>query len=86
MTPQSLSTAAAILLSLLFSYVPGLSDWYGNLDPVRKRLIMLGMLIAVALGSLALACAGWSESPGIPLACDQPGAVADLVSGEFGHG
>jgi len=54
MTPQSISTAAAIVLSLLFSYVPGLSNWYGTQDPVHKRLIMLGLLVAVAAGSFAL--------------------------------
>ena len=80
MTPQTLSTAAAVLLSLLFSYVPGISSWYDKLDATRKRLIMLSLLVLIAAGSFGIACAGWAEAFGIPVTCDQPGAVVILQS------
>lgn len=80
MTSQTLSTTAAVLLSLLFSYVPGLSGWYAALDATRKRLIMLALLALVAGGAFALACSEWSAYFGLTLTCDQPGAVVLLQS------
>lgn len=38
MNADFLSMIAGVLLSLLFSYMPGASDWYGALDGVHKRL------------------------------------------------
>lgn len=71
MNAEFLSMIAGILLSLLFSYVPGASDWYGALDGVRKRLVMLGLLFLAAVGAFALSCAGiYDFAP-----CDQAGAV-----------
>jgi hypothetical protein len=57
MTVEQLSAIAGIILSLAFSYVPGLSDWYGGQDPAVKRLIMAGLLLVVAVGALVLSCA-----------------------------
>lgn len=71
MNAEFLSMIAGILLSLLFSYVPGASDWYGALDGVRKRLVMLGLLFIAAAGAFALSCAGIYDFA----ACDQAGAV-----------
>ena len=61
MTPESLATMAGILLSLIFSYIPGLSDWYAGLDGAFKRLLMLGALCAAAAVSLGAACLGWAQ-------------------------
>lgn len=58
MNQEFLVAIAGAVLSLLFSYLPGLSDWYGALDGNKKRLIMLGMLALVAGGTYALDCAG----------------------------
>ena len=80
MTPQTLSTTAAVLLSLLFSYVPGLSGWYGSLEATRKRLIMLALLVVVTGSAFGLACSQWSAYFGLELTCDQPGAVVLLQS------
>ena len=58
MTSDLLSSVAGVVLSLLFSYLPGLSGWYGGLGGDKKRLIMLGMLALVAGGMYALDCGG----------------------------
>jgi len=80
MSPQSLSTIAAVALSLAFSYIPGLSPWYERLGGIEKRLLMLCMLIAVAVGAFGLACTGWAAEFDLGLSCDQPGAIALLQS------
>ncbi len=71
MDAEFLSMIAGILLSLLFSYVPGASGWYGALDGVHKRLVMLGLLFLSAAGVFALSCAGVYDY----VACSQAGAV-----------
>lgn len=58
MTADLLSSVSGVVLSLLFSYLPGLSAWYGGLTGGKKRLIMLGMLALVAGGMYALDCGG----------------------------
>ena len=84
MSAETLSLLAGAVLSLLFSYVPGLAGWYGRLgtDPgdggTLKRLVMLALLALVAGGAFALACAGLGESLGIAVSCDQAGAVGLL--------
>lgn len=61
LTPVVLQSVAGVLLSLLFSYVPGLRLWFAALgaeDPndtgERKRLVMLGLLAVVWLAMIAL--------------------------------
>ncbi len=39
MTVEQLGAIAGVILSLLFSYVPGLSDWFSALPATTKRLI-----------------------------------------------
>jgi hypothetical protein len=63
LTPDKISGTAAILLSLIFSYIPKLNNWYESLDnqPNRgawKRLIMLACCWrqATLTDSHALAC------------------------------
>lgn len=58
LTPELLSEIAGVLLSLAFGYVPGLQQWYGALEGIYKRLIMLGLLLLVAAAAYGLACAG----------------------------
>jgi len=57
MTSDLLSSVAGIILSLAFSYLPGVSDWFSGLDGVHKRLIMAGLLLVVAVGAFGLGCA-----------------------------
>ena len=59
LTPETLSMIAGVLLTLLFSYVPGLAPWFQTLAPEKKSLLMLGLLVLVSAGAFGLACAGW---------------------------
>lgn len=75
MTADLLSAIAGILLSLAFSYLPGISDWFDTLDPTRKRLVMASLLFVASIGTFALSCANLIDST----ACTQTGAWS-LVS------
>jgi len=75
MTPEMLASTAAILLSLLFSYIPGFKNWYEPLAGNSKRLIMLALIGLCAVGSYALACLGVAEQFDTIAACDQNGAI-----------
>jgi len=74
MTSEQISLTAGVLLSLAFSYVPGLADGFGRLSPETKRLVMLGLLALVSAGAFGIACAGWGAEWGLTLTCDQAGA------------
>jgi hypothetical protein len=79
MTPDILTGAAAIVLSLIFSYIPGLNTWFAALQKEAKQLIMLGLIVIVAGASYGLACAGvFVDLTGIPLSCDQAGVLGLL--------
>lgn len=70
MASEWLSRAAGVLLSLVFAYVPGLSDWYQTLDGTRKRVVMLGALALTCVLLFGASCAGWTDQ----VACTQQGA------------
>jgi len=78
MSDTQLSLFAGFLLSLAFSYIPRLREWYDTKDATTKRLIMAGALLLVALGVFAMACGNVLSA--LPLAftvtCDSNGAVA----------
>ena len=57
MTSESLASLAGILLSLVFSYVPGLNTRFDGLEPIYKRLVMLAALL-VATGIIVIALGG----------------------------
>ena len=61
MTPESLALLSGVILSLAFSYIPGLRTWYEVLDSDRKRLVMLAALFVGAAGSFGLSCAGYAD-------------------------
>jgi nitrate/nitrite transporter NarK len=66
-----LASIAGVVLSLLFSHVPGLDTWYAKLDGKVKRLIMAGLLLVVAGASFGLACADlWLQ-----ISCTREGAI-----------
>jgi len=56
MTAPQLSSIAALILSLLFGYLPGLQGWYDKLTSQYKALVMGALLVVVAVGSLAYTC------------------------------
>jgi len=61
LTPVIIQTVAGAVLSLLFSYVPGVRLWFaalGTNDPndtgERKRLVMLGFLVLVWVAMIGI--------------------------------
>lgn len=73
-SPESLAMIASVVLSLLFSYIPGLRGWFDQFVPEAKRLIML-ILLALTTGAVfGLACAGIITG----LACTRVGVI-DVV-------
>jgi len=79
---EFLTAASGVLLSLGFSYIPGLQTRFDRLDGVHKRLVMLGLLALASLGVFGLACLQWAnaENPlqalGIQgVTCSQVGAL-----------
>lgn len=84
MDGTTLSTVASAVLSLGFSYIPKLKDWYAKLGQnedgsddggTKKRLVMLVLLSGVTLVVFGLSCAGLGAGFEINVTCDQPGAI-----------
>ncbi len=73
MTQDQLTGAAAIILSLVMAYVPGVSDWYQTLTSPKKALLMAGLLLIVVVGSFAASCGGFVS---IGVVCDKNGLIA----------
>jgi hypothetical protein len=70
LSPELLASVAGILLSLAFSYIPGLRVKWAAVEPDKQRLIMLGLVVLVAGAIFGLGCANWVV---VNLACDQSG-------------
>jgi hypothetical protein len=75
MSIETLSLAAGALLSLLFSYVPGVKGWFDAKDSTVKRLIMACALLLISVLIFAAGCAGVSI-PGSTITCSVEGAWA----------
>ncbi len=75
MSAESLSLVAGTILSLAFSYIPGVRSWFLEIDPAIKRLIMLALLAVTSAGVYGLSCLGWGIEWGITLNCDQTGLL-----------
>ena len=76
MSAQDLSTYAAILLSLVCSYFPGIKDAFDLLSATYKRLVMLCLLVITTAAIFGLACWGVWNTPDIGVTCDATGAAA----------
>ena len=76
MSAEQLAAISAIVLSLLFSYMPGLSAWYDGLEKGIKQAIMGGLLIIIAGAVFGLACAGLGPDIGLTVTCDRAGALS----------
>jgi len=50
LSAETLVMVAGALLSLAFSYIPGLQPKYDALPATTKRLVMLGLLVLVGVG------------------------------------
>ena len=79
MTADMLTLIASTLLTLGFSYIPGLRTWYAGKSDEFKQLVMLVLVVVVAAGSFGLACLGWGVELGITLACTAGGALGLAV-------
>jgi len=79
MSAEGLSLIAGAVLSLLFSYVPGLNTWFDGVAAEYKRLLMAGLSLLAAGAVYGLACAGLGAQFGLVVTCDQTGAIS-LVS------
>lgn len=69
-TPDLLSLVAGAVLSLIFSYVPGLNTKFASLTSEAKRGIMALLLLLTAFAIYGLTCGGILQTG---LTCDQPG-------------
>lgn len=75
MTADVLMLIVGVVLSLVFSYVPFIANWYYAFDDNKKKLIMLGFIALVSGGLFGISCAGWAPKLGIAVfACTQEGA------------
>lgn len=79
MTDQTLSATAAILLSLMFTYIPTLADRYNTYNATHKRLIMLACLVTITAAISALSCLSVGAYFGVTVTCDKSG-IAGLVN------
>jgi hypothetical protein len=71
-TPIVLAGIAGVVLSLAFSYIPGLSTKFAAIAPEYKRLIMLLLLIISTAAIYLLKCGGIVQAG---ITCDQQGLV-----------
>ena len=71
MTADELSAIAGMVLSLVFSYIPGVSKWFEGLTSGYKQLTMGVLLLVVAGAIFGLACGGVVDT----VVCDQAGAL-----------
>ena len=71
MSVEQLAAIAGAVLSLAFSYIPGLDEGFANLEPTHKRLIMGGLLVVVAVAVFGLSCGNLLAS----VTCDKQGAL-----------
>lgn len=78
LTPETLAMIAGIIISLLFSYIPGLNVKFAALAPEVKRLIMLGILLAISAAAVGLACGNIIVITGF--VCNQAGITTIVWS------
>lgn len=71
------AATAGIILSLGFSYVPKLKDWYNAQSSQKKQLIMLGLIFLAIAGRFGLGCLGKDTT----FQCNQDGVW--LAAQEF---
>jgi len=71
MTSELLSSISGILLSLSFSYIPGLKRWFDTLDREYKQLVMGILLFLVSAAVFGLSCANILDY----VTCDREGIL-----------
>lgn len=73
MTAETLSQYVAILLSLIFAYVPGVESWYNALAGKQKAGVMALLLVVMSLVIFGLSCGAIVN---VGITCDKQGLVA----------
>lgn len=71
------ATVAGIVISLGFSYVPGLSDYFKKQTPTVKRSILAAAIIVVAVAIVLGSCVGFDLGENT-VSCDSTGVQAVL--------
>ena len=74
-TSEMLVGIAGVVLSLFFSYIPGLRVWFAGLASEMKQLIMLGLILVISAVVYILGCNGILVTN---IACDKAGLVSFL--------
>ena len=81
MTSETLILISSALLSLLFSYIPGLNVKFAELPDQTKKLVMAGMLLIVTGGIFGLACLGVLQDLfNVSITCERESAIT-LIRG-----
>jgi hypothetical protein len=70
-TTELLASIAGIVLTLAFSYIPGLNAAFDKLAPTTKRLTMAVLLLVVAVAVFGLSCGNVIAS----VTCDRAGLI-----------
>lgn len=71
-TSAAIAVILGAVISLLFSYVPGLSVWFAGLKTEIKQLVMAGLMLVVTGAAFGLVCAGIIQST---TTCDKTGLI-----------
>lgn len=58
LTPDIITGAAAVLLSVLATYLPKFNEWHAALPETNKKLLWMGLLIVTTLGAVTWSCEG----------------------------
>jgi len=75
---NSIALFTGVLLSLVFSFLPGFKTWYNKYEPKKKQILMIAFLAVASVLVGGLNCAGLAIE-GVPVfSCDASG-VADIV-------
>ena len=66
---------AGVVLSLAFSYIPGLNAKWDALEGSVKRLVMLGLIAVIAGVYFGLSCTSLAPDLNITVTCDKAGGL-----------
>jgi hypothetical protein len=75
-SPEVLAGIAGTILSLAFTYIPGLNDKYDALSKASKQAVMGVLLVIITVAIFGLACSGFAADFNLAVSCDRGGAVS----------
>jgi len=75
-TPDWLVVVAGFLLSLAFSYIPGLNTWYAAKAKEFQKLLMAGLILCVLVIVFVLQCAGLANTG---MTCTTQGVLNAII-------